>query len=129
MPHVYRDARKLENEPKIGDFECVFLVKHHTGLGWTGSWRQGAAVVGNTHIAEGTAIATFVNGKWPGLDHGNHSGFYLGQVSNGIYIIDQWPNMVTKPKIKKRFIYRQGKDANGNYINPTENADAFSIIE
>jgi hypothetical protein len=129
MPHVYKDARKLEKKDKIGDMECVYLVKHFAGLGWTGSWREGAPVVGNKTIAEGTAIATFVGGKWPGLSTGNHSGFYLGQVSNGIYIIDQWPNMMQKPKISKRFLYRLGKDKNGKFINPTENADAFSIIE
>jgi hypothetical protein len=37
--------------------------------------------------------------------------------------------MTTKPKIKKRVIYAQGKDRHGNYVNPTENADAFSVIE
>ncbi len=129
MPHIYKDARKLEGTEKIGDKECVTLVKNFTRLGWTGSWHEGAKVVGTKNIAEGTAIATFVNGKWPGLKHGNHSGFYLGQTSDGIYMIDQWPNMATKRRVSKRFLYRLGKDKNGNYINPTENADAFSIIE
>jgi hypothetical protein len=129
MPHVYRDARLLDGKPKLGDFECVYLVKLYTGLGWTGAWREGERVVGNKSIAIGTAIATFVDGAWPGLAHGNHSGFYMGQVSNGIYILDQWPNMATKPVISKRFIYRHGKDKSGKYIRPTENADAFSIIE
>lgn len=87
MPYVYRDARKLEGEKKIGDFECVTLIRHFTRAPWTGAWRQGEPVVGNRPIQEGTAIANFVNGKWPGLDHGNHSAFYLGQLSNGIYII------------------------------------------
>lgn len=129
MPHVYRAARQLESKAKIGDKECVDLVKNFTHLGWTGSWREGAKVVGNKTIEEGTAIATFVDGKWPGKRSGNHSGFYLGQVSNGIYLIDQWPNDKTKPKIGKRFIYRLGKDKNGKYIDPPQNADAFSIIE
>lgn len=52
-----------------------------------------------------------------------------GQVSNGIYIMDQWPNMMQKPKISMRFLYRLGKDKNGKYINPPQNADAFSVIE
>jgi hypothetical protein len=129
MPHVYRDARKLDGNEKMGDMECVYLIKHYTGLGWTATWREGEKVVGNRNVAEGTAIATFVDGKWPARATGNHSAFYLGQVSNGIYVIDQWPNMDSKKKISKRFIYRRGKDKNGNYIRPTENADAFSIIE
>lgn len=129
MPYAYKDARKLEGDKKVGDFECVTLIKHFTRAPWTGAWRQGEPVIGNHGIQEGTAIANFVNGKRPRLAHGNHSAFYLGQVSNGIYIIDQWPSMATKPLIKKRFIYRLGKDAKGNFINPTENADAFFVIE
>lgn len=129
MPHVYPDARKLEKKDKIGDKECVTLVKHFTDAGPAHSWREGAKVIGTRNIAQGTAIGTFVGGKWPMLNTGNHSGFYLGQVSNGIYIIDQWPDDAAKPKISMRFLYRLGKDKNGNYINPPQNADAFSIIE
>ena len=126
MPHIYTAVRTLEGTPKLGDFQCVYLVKHFTKLRWTGGWKQGESVVGNKNIQIGTAIATFVNGKWPGLETGNHSGFYMGQTSEGIYIMDQWPR---KEKVGKRFIRRRGKDANGNFIAPEDNADAFSIIE
>ena len=128
MPHVYRDARQLEKKDKIGDKECVTLLKHFTDLGWTGAWR-GEKVVGNSRLAQGPAIGTFVDGKWPRLNTGNHSGFYLGQVSNGIYIMDQWPDEKRKPKISMRFLYRLGKDKNGRYIDPPQTADAFSVIE
>jgi hypothetical protein len=50
----------------------------------------------------------------------------MGQVSEGIYIMDQWPG---KKKIGKRFIRRKGKDAHGNFITPSDNADAFFVIE
>lgn len=126
MPHVYTEVRSLQGKDKVEDFECVALVKHFTKLGWTGSWKQGAPVIGNKSIEHGTAIGTFVNGKWPNLKTGNHSGFYMGQVSDGIYIMDQWPK---KKHIGKRFIRRKGKDAHGNFITPEDNADAFSIIE
>jgi hypothetical protein len=129
MPHVYREARQLQGKDKVGDEECVALVKHYTSAGPARFWRAGEKVVGNKNIAHGTAIGTFVNGRWPQLSTGNHSGFYLGQVSNGIYIMDQWPRDARKPKISMRFLYRLGKDKNGNYVNPPQNADAFSIIE
>lgn len=129
MPHVYSDARKLEKKEKIGDKECVTLVKHFTDAGAAQFWREGAKVMGNHNIAQGTAIGTFVDGKWPRLSTGNHSGFYLGQVSNGLYIMDQWPSDASKPKISMRFLYRLGKDKSGKFINPPQNADAFSIIE
>lgn len=126
MSHVNAEIRKLDGKPKEGDGECVTLVKNHTDVGWTGRWKQGEAVVGNKSLAQGTAIANFVNGKWPNHAHGNHSGFYMGQVSDGIYILDQYP---AKDNIGKRFIRRKGKDAHGNFINPTDNADAFFVIE
>ncbi len=126
MAFVYKEVRSLEGMDKIGDAECVTLIKTYTRAGWTGRWRQGASVVGDRALTPGTAIANFVNGKWPGKAHGNHSAFYLGQVADGIYILDQWPG---KPKIGKRFIRRKGRDAKGNFINPTDNADAFFVIE
>ncbi len=126
MPHIYKEVRALQNAEKIDDGECVSLVKKFTQLGWTGSWKEGVPVVGNRQIEQGTAVATFVNGKWPGKSTGNHSGFYMGQVADGIYIMEQWPK---KKLIGKRFIRRKGKDKNGNYITPEDNADAFSVIE
>lgn len=129
MAYIYREARSLDKQEKVGDGECVTLIKHFTKAGWTGSWKQGAPVIGNKTIREGTAIANFVNGRWPGLSHGNHAAFYLGQVSDGMYIVDQWKNNATKPRISKRFIRRLGEDKNGNFIRPTENADAFWVIE
>ena len=130
MPHIYKDARLLEGKDKIGDKECITLIKEYTNLLNTATWRRGEAVLGNKHIADGTAVANFTkDGKWPGKAKGNHSAFYLGQVSDGIYIIDQWPDDKTKKKISKRFIRRLGKDRLGEFIQPTENADAFFVIE
>jgi hypothetical protein len=126
MPFVYKEVQSLEGKDKVGNAECVTLIKTYTSAGWTGRWKQGEAVVGNKYLKQGTAIANFANGRWPGKAHGNHSAFYLGQVSDGIYILDQWPD---KKKIGKRFIRRKGKDARGNFITPSDNADAFFVIE
>jgi len=46
----------------------------------------------------------------------------------GIYIADQW-KADNKRSISVRFIRSQGKDVSGNYINPSNNADAFAVIE
>jgi hypothetical protein len=126
MSNVYAEVRSLEGKPIEGNGECVTLVKNHTSVGWTGNWRQGKEVVGNRTLAQGTAIATFVDGKYPNQAHGNHAAFYMGQVSDGIYIMDQWRS---KRQISKRFIRRQGKDAHGKFISPSNNADAFFVIE
>lgn len=126
MSEVYANARNLEGNPKEGNGECVTLVKNHTTVGATWNWRQGAEVVGTMTLAQGTAIATFVDGRYANSSHGNHAAFYMGQVSDGIYIMDQWRS---KAKISKRFITGKGKDAHGKFINPSNNADAFSVIE
>jgi hypothetical protein len=89
---------------------------------------EGEKVLGNKKLAEGTAIATFVKGRWPGLAQGNHSAVYLGQVSNGIYVIDQWP-AASKKFISKRFIYVKKINPDGTYVEPSDNAAAFSVIK
>lgn len=103
MPYVYADVRKLDGEPKVGNFECVALIRHYTNAPPAASWCAGEKVLGNKTLRPGTAIAPFVNGRWPGLAHGNHAAFYLGQVSDCIYVVDQWAAK-EKRFISKRFI-------------------------
>lgn len=129
MAYVYPEAGRLENNEKVGTFECVALVQHFTNAPPTSAWREGERVMGNKNLSPGTAIATFVNGRYPNRPHGNHAAFYLGQVDGGIYVMDQWRDMLKKPKISKRFIRAKGKTKAGNYIEPSNNADAFSVIE
>jgi hypothetical protein len=45
-----------------------------------------------------------------------------------MYIMDQW-NRSDKSTISSRFIYRLGKNKDGTYVRPSDNADAFSLIE
>jgi hypothetical protein len=128
MPYVYADVRKLEKKAKVGDSECVALIRQLTPAPATFFWRKGEAVMGDRTLASGTAIATFVNDKWPSKPRGNHAAFYLGQVSDGMYIMDQW-NRSDKKVISSRFIYRLGKNKDGSYVRLSDNADAFSVIE
>jgi hypothetical protein len=129
MAYVYPEANNLEKQEKVGTFQCVALVQHFTNAPPTSAWREGERVMGNNSISPGTAIATFENGRYPNRSHGNHAAFYLGQNSNGIYVMDQWKDMVKKPKISKRFIRAKGKSKSGKYIEPSDNADAYSVIE
>jgi hypothetical protein len=128
MSYVYMDARKLENKEKVGDSECVALIRHYTSAPATQLWKAGKTVIGNKALLTGTAIATFIDGRWPNKNTGNHAALYLAQVSNGIYVMDQW-NRADKKMISSRFIYRLGKNKDGSFIRPSDNADAFSVIE
>lgn len=58
-----------------------------------------------------------------------NAAFHLGQAPNGIYVMDQWNDSVRKPKISRRYIRSKGKNQSGKYIEPSDNADAFSVIE
>jgi hypothetical protein len=85
--------------------------------------------MGDLKVAKGTAIATFVDGKYKSLPTGNHAGFFLSQDAKGLWIMDQWNNDKTKPKVSKRYLTRKGKDAKGNFIDASNNADAYTVIE
>lgn len=76
MPYVYANVRKLEKHAKVGDSECVALIRQYTSAPAAVLWRKGEAVIGDRALASGTAIATFVNEKWPTKPHGNHAALF-----------------------------------------------------
>ncbi len=129
MPFVKANVDSLEGQPKVGGGQCVRLVQHYSaGIGTASQWREGAVVMGNTALAKGTAIATFVNGVYPNQASGNHAAYYISQDAGGITVMDQWAGP-GKPTISSRYIRSKGKDKSGNFVSPSDNADAFSVIE
>ncbi|MYN08851.1 BPSL0067 family protein [Pseudoduganella aquatica] len=128
MAYEYGKVDDLEKHELVGSHQCVALVQLYAGAPRTLSWKPGKAVLGNTSLKKGTAIATFVNGRYQNLSHGNHAALYLRQGINGIYVMDQWKNKKDK-KISSRFIPSLGKDKKGRFVSPSDNADAFFVIE
>ena len=128
MSYVYPNAKELKDKPVVGSHQCVALVQEYAGAPRTTYWRQGEAVMGNKTIKEGTAIATFVDGRYPNRPHGNHAALFVRELANGIVVVDQW-KAGKKTKISVRTIKSQGKDKKGKFVNPGENADAFFVIE
>ena len=129
MAYVYAQVDDLEGTEKVGSKQCVALLQQYAGLPRTSSWKEGKAVLGELTLPKGTAIATFVNGRYPNQGSGNHAAFYISQTLNGIWVMDQWASDTSKPKVSKRFLRRKGKNAEGAYIDPSNNADAYSVIE
>ncbi len=129
MPHVYAKVDELEGTDKVGSHQCVALLQHYGGLPSTIRWFEGKKVMGDSTIAKGTAIATFVGGEYRSLRSGNHAAFYLSQDATGIWIMDQWADDKSKPKVSKRHVRRRGKDKSGKFLDPSNNADAYSVIE
>ncbi|MFC5472465.1 BPSL0067 family protein [Paraherbaspirillum soli] len=129
MSYLYSKVDELDQSDLVGSHQCVALIQHYAHVPHTSSWKKGKDVLGDVSIAKGTAIATFVNGKYQNHSHGNHAAFYIGQESGGIWIMDQWKGDPKKPKVSKRFVRTRGKLKNGSYVEPSNNAEAFSVIE
>ncbi|MBV7538937.1 BPSL0067 family protein [Duganella sp. sic0402] len=128
MAYVYTKVDDLEGGKKVGTHECVALVQHFANTGPANGWRQGAEIIGNHMIKKGTAIATFKNGRYPNAKHGNHAAFFVRQGMKGFYVMDQWKGK-SKPYICERFLESRGKNKNGTFKDPSNNADAFFVIE
>ncbi|WP_137935539.1 BPSL0067 family protein [Mesorhizobium comanense] len=114
----------------FGDGECAALTKELGKVSFASAWKRGEQVRGNMTIAPGTPIATF-NGDWGdgqgavhygpkgypgGKGRVSHTGIYLGQDEDGIYILDQWNNTL---KDKKGHAI---KDEKGNSIKTPQKA-------
>jgi len=73
-------------------------------------------------LTAGTAIATFINGKYPQVGStGKHAAIYLGQNAIGIQVLDQW---ATQGSVQPRII--KWKPTSPSLSN---DANAFSVIE
>ncbi|MEJ8810691.1 BPSL0067 family protein [Variovorax ureilyticus] len=128
MPYVHSKAEDLDDTDLVGTHQCVVLLQHYAKVPHTSSWTEGRKVHGNASIAKGTAIATFVNGKYPNRSTGDHAAFYLSQNAGGIWVVDQWKH-TTKLKVQRRYLKSLGKNKDGTFVDPSNNADALSIIE
>jgi hypothetical protein len=126
MSYIYDNPESLAKQPLVGTHHCVALVKHYARAPASSLWREGASVKGNMLLKKGTAIATFVNGKYPNQGTGNHAALYVSQDASGITVIDQWSGSGT---IRLRRLIFLGKDKTGKYVDPSNNGDAFSVVE
>ena len=124
----YVDVEKIPlNTGLVSTGSCASLVQHYTRVGVTDNWKKGARVRRHTTIKRGTAIATFVNGVYENKEHGNHAALYISQEPDGIWVLEQWTDLANPQKRKLEFL---GPDNDtGPYFNPSNNGDAFSIIE
>ncbi|WP_336222146.1 BPSL0067 family protein [Citrobacter amalonaticus] len=131
MAYVYSGVRSLEGTAKVGaHHQCVELIQYYAHVRQAVLWKQGEKVLGSNKIAPGTAIATFVKGRYPNHSRGNHAAFYLRQDAGGIWVMDQWNDDVKKRKVSSRYIRKQGgvRD-DGTYLRMSNNAEAYYVIE
>ena len=128
MSYTYTKVTDLEKTTMVGNHQCVALVRHYAGAPATLAWKQGEAVLGNRLLRKGTAIATFINGKYANHQQGNHAALYMGQTLDGIIVMDQWSGK-RLGIVTSRTLRSKGQYKNGLHIDPSNNADAFFVIE
>lgn len=129
MPHVLADPEKYSGHAfknAKGNTECVEFIIQTLSAPPTRFWREGIKVQRlepgmPDPVARGTAIATFVEGKYPNNDTGQHAAIYLGQNALGIQVLDQWR---AQGKVLPRTIHWAGHG--GKLSN---DGTAFSGIE
>ena len=96
--------------------ECVSLVQAWAKVpGGTGTWHPGLHVLENeTHIAKGTAIATFVDGHYPSDDR--HAALFVSGSQQGIVVIDQWQGQVSHERTIHFGSHGRQNDPNAYYV-------------
>jgi len=142
--YVYLNPMLLVGKPYVADVagnylgECVSLVKHYIPAlqnRKSSTWIEGPNVIETIRnggaIAHGTAIATFKNERF--ISNDGHAGFYAGYETDSsgnirINIVEQYLGGNPSVRIILRLLPNRGKDASGNYINPSNNGEAFSVI-
>jgi len=105
-----------------GNTECAVFVQQATGAPKATLWIMGAKVLESDagKIEKYTAIATFVDGKYPTDDKGKHAAIYLSHDETGIMVLDQWNKQgeVLKRKIRSKVAEGtiRSNDANWFYV-------------
>ena len=121
-PYVAKNYKRFKTS--VGSGECVPLVQAATGAPNHTKWREGARLSDHPNIPEGTAIATFVDGKYPNAAHGNHAAIFIRYGTengrDGIYVYDQWS---TKPPGQRFLPFNNASRGRSN------DASAFSVIK
>jgi len=75
-------------------------------------------------------VATFEQGHFPHRKTGQHAAFFIASAGAGNYVMDQWKNdPINKPWVCMRHIERKGRNMDGSFVDPSNNAEAFSVIE
>ena len=117
--HSYRNSS--------GNAECVEFIRQTLHAPATAQWREGMKVrrlnpEDPDPVRRGTAIATFVGGKYPQSGNtGKHAAIYLGQNADGILVLDQWRS---QGRVLPRTIYWKPRRA-----GLSNDGSAFSVIE
>lgn len=134
MSFVYPLVNTLGRSSKVGDQNCVALVRFYANAPDHRHWQAGQRVIDNQNIPPGTAIATFVGGRYPNKAQGNHAALFMRYAGpgQGFWVMDQWkdkPGSKPRPVMARLIRPNNTKNADGSWWNASDNANAFYVIE
>ena len=134
MPFVNAKFRELIGKEPMGDGYCVTLVKEvfpELKDKHTSSWRAGKNVLQSRTVAPGTAIATFVDGRYPAKNRGNHAAIFYGYAGDSAFwIVDQYRGSKTYTLIGARLLRPPRPNRDGSLPENMSNIpSAFWTIE
>jgi hypothetical protein len=119
MPHIATGHERHYGR-EMG--ECVSFVRQVTGLPPTAQWRPGVKARGGG-LAAGTAIATFVDGRYTSRKDGTaHAAILLAEQSDGLLVADCWVGQHVHQRVMR---FRGGT----NPTNAMNDGDCFHAIE
>jgi hypothetical protein len=122
---VIKDFEKLEGQ-LVGTGQCPAIVQTHGQVPKAEFWFEGPRVRGRDVIPYGTAVATFVNGRYQNNKHGNHVAIYIKQHPvDGVLVFDQWTH--EDPEKRKPAGPRWMPFGDG-VTDPSNDGAALSII-
>jgi hypothetical protein len=126
-PYIYRGGDFSARQTYIGvNQECVALVRSLANAPAHEQWTEGIklrdALKLPLGITGGTAIATFVNGRFPS-QHGYHAALFIRAApgGSGVVVFDQWRGHL--PQQRTIYFDRPGQHS------ASDRAEAFSIIK
>lgn len=125
-PYIAKASDLTAKTRCFGDGECVALVRALTVAPSHQLWCEGTkladAIRAPNGIAGGTAIATFVNGVYLSLQHGNHAALFVSAAPDfsSVVVFDQWKGQL--PHLRTLYFARPATDSASN------RAEAFAVI-
>ena len=107
MPFRYWAWFTLNEMQKVDTGECARLVQMYVPqIGHTSTWKPGERVIDvlerGGKIEPGTAVATFVKGRYPSSGH-RHAAFYEGavrSVSGNVMGSSYWINGIRRRDVQ-----------------------------
>jgi len=129
--HILSDPWSYERQPvrlnPNNQAQCAWLVRALLEAPPASTWFAGEQLTPDNidDLPLGTAIATFVNGKYPNANTGQHAAFFMGKTKEGFKILEQYQGL---KQIKVREVMWNPNPNNPLSRSLSNQAKAYSVV-